>query len=195
MSNIVNHNFSIKQEDRIRLLDQKPLVIWFTGLSGSGKSTIANELEILLNKKKFLTYTLDGDNIRSGLNNNLGFSDIDRKENIRRISEVSRLFLDSGQIVLCTFISPFEEDREQAKKLIGRENFFEVYVSTDIEECKTRDPKGLYKKALNGEIPKFTDIDSPYEIPKNFDLEIDTSMITAKEAAFVILQEIKGRIK
>ena len=165
MENIVWHNHKITQKDRIKLLNQKPVLIWFTGLSGSGKSTIANEFEVELYKKGYLTYLLDGDNIRHGLNKDLGFDDKSRVENIRRIAEVAKLFLDSGVITISAFISPFKSERELVRDLT--KDFIEVFVDTPIKECIKRDPKGLYKKALNGEIKNFTGIDSPYEKPEN----------------------------
>lgn len=149
-------------------------MLWFTGLSGSGKSMIANEVEYRLNKMGFHTYLLDGDNIRHGLNQDLGFSAKDRSENIRRIAEVVKLFVDAGIIVLTAFISPFIKDREQAKDIIGKDRFIEIFVDTPLEECIKRDPKGLYKKALRGEIRDFTGIDSPYERPNNPDIHIKT---------------------
>ena len=172
-NNIIPISHKITKSDREKIKNQKGCVIWLTGLSGSGKSTIANELEYQLNKMKFHTYLLDGDNIRSGLNSDLGFSDEDRKENIRRISEVAKLFLDAGIITITSFISPFIEDRENAKKIIGKD-FIEVFVDTPVEECIKRDPKGLYKKALNGEIKEFTGITSPYEKPENSNIYINT---------------------
>ena len=172
-NNIIPISHKITKSDREKIKNQKGCVIWLTGLSGSGKSTIANELEYQLNKMKFHTYLLDGDNIRSGLNSDLGFSDEDRKENIRRISEVAKLFLDAGIITITSFISPFIEDRENAKKIIGKD-FIEVFVDTPVEECIKRDPKGLYKKALNGEIKEFTGITSPYEKPENPNIYINT---------------------
>ena len=174
MKNIIWHNHKVKKSDREKIKNQKACVIWLTGLSGSGKSTIANELEYKLNKMKYHTYLLDGDNIRSGLNSDLGFSEKDREENIRRISEVAKLFLDAGIITITAFISPFIKDREKARKIIGKD-FIEVFVDTPIEECIRRDPKGLYKKALNGEIENFTGIGSPYEEPTNPEIYIDTT--------------------
>lgn len=194
MENIINHNFTISQKERKSLLEQEPKVIWFTGLSGSGKSTISNELEKLLNKEGFLTYTLDGDNVRNGLNKDLGFTAEDRKENIRRIGEVSKLMIDSGVIVLSTFISPFKEDRDIARNIIGEDNFIEIFIATDIEECKKRDPKGLYKKALNGEIKNFTGIDSPYEKPENPYLIIETNFLKPEAIALNIYQHIFTKI-
>lgn len=173
-TNLVEHKHKVTKEDRQNLLKQKSPVIWLTGLSGSGKSTIANELAIKLQQEGKLAYILDGDNIRMGLNKDLGFSDDDRKENIRRIAEVSKLLSDAGVIVITAFISPFREEREEAKNIIGRDNFVGVYVKASLMVCEDRDPKGLYKKARNGEIPMFTGIDSPYEEPINADLTIST---------------------
>ncbi len=173
-NNIIPITHKIQRKDRENIKNQKSCVIWLTGLSGSGKSTIANELEYRLNKMKYHTYLLDGDNIRNGLNSDLGFSEKDRKENIRRISEVAKLFLDAGIITITAFISPFKKDREKARQIIG-EDFIEVFVDTPLEECIKRDPKGLYKKALNGEIKEFTGINSPYEKPTNPDIHIDTT--------------------
>ena len=172
--NIIPIAHKIQRKDREKIKNQKACVIWLTGLSGSGKSTIANELEYRLNKMKHHTYLLDGDNIRSGLNSDLGFSEKDREENIRRISEVAKLFLEAGIITITAFISPFKKDREKARDIIG-EDFIEVFVDTPIKECIKRDPKGLYKKALNGEIKEFTGINSPYEEPTNPDIHIDTT--------------------
>jgi adenylylsulfate kinase len=173
-TNLVEHLHKVSKEDRQKLLKQKSPVVWLTGLSGSGKSTIANELAIKLQQKGKLAYILDGDNVRMGLNKDLGFSDDDRKENIRRIAEVAKLLSDAGVIVITAFISPFREEREEAKNIIGRDNFVGVYVEAPLMVCEDRDPKGLYKKARNGEIPMFTGIDSPYEEPINADLTIST---------------------
>lgn len=163
--NIVVHHHSVSKEDRARIKGQHPCIVWFTGLSGSGKSTLANALEKRLWEKKKHTYLLDGDNVRSGLNSDLGFDEEDRKENIRRIGEVAALFVDAGLIVLSAFISPFEKDREFVRRLVEANEFIEVYVDTPLEICELRDPKGLYRKARFGEIPDFTGIDSPYEAP------------------------------
>ena len=165
-SNITKHNFLVTRSQREKINGNKGKVIWFTGLSGSGKSTIANELDVVLNGRGLKTYILDGDNVRMGLNVDLGFSPDDRKENIRRITEVSKLFADSGTIVLTAFISPYKIDRDTAREIIG-EDFIEVFVNTPLEECEKRDPKGLYKKARSGEILGFTGIDAPYEKPIN----------------------------
>ena len=171
-TNVVEHLHKVTKEERQQLLKQKSPVIWLTGLSGSGKSTIANELAIKLQEEGKLAYILDGDNVRMGLNKDLGFSDDDRKENIRRIAEVAKLLSDAGVIVITAFISPFREEREKAKEIIGRDNFIEVFVRTSLETCEKRDPKGLYKKARAGEIPMFTGIDSPYEEPLNYDIMV-----------------------
>lgn len=165
--NLITSNFDITRKDREALKSQKGKVIWFTGLSGSGKSTLANALEIALHQAGKHTYVLDGDNVRQGLNKDLGFSDGDRVENIRRIAEVARLMADAGLIVMTAFISPFQQDRRMARDLIGAENFLEVYVSTPLEVCEQRDPKGLYQKARRGEIPHMTGISSPYEAPEH----------------------------
>lgn len=164
--NVINYNFSIKKEDREIIKKQKSCTIWMTGLSGSGKSTIANGLEKSLNDIGYHTYILDGDNTRLGLNKDLGFSDDDRIENIRRVAEVCKLMNDAGLIVICSFISPFEKNREQARQIIG-DNFYEVFIDADLKICEKRDPKGLYKKARLGEIKDFTGISSPFEFPKS----------------------------
>ena len=163
---ITQHNFKISKEDREKVKNQKACTIWMSGLSGSGKSTIANQLEIVLNDLRYHTYTLDGDNTRLGLNKGLGFSEEDRIENIRRVAEVCKIMNDAGLIVICSFISPFEKNRTQAKEIIG-DNFIEVFVDADLQTCETRDPKGLYKKARAGEIKDFTGISSPFETPVN----------------------------
>jgi adenylylsulfate kinase len=164
-TNIVWHDHHVTKQERSALKNQKPCILWFTGLSGSGKSTIANALESKLYEMGKHTYLLDGDNIRHGLNKELGFSDSDRIENIRRIGEVSKLFVDSGLIVLSAFISPFRADRDIVRNLVEDGEFIEVFVDTPIEICEQRDPKGLYTKARKGEIPFFTGISSPYEPP------------------------------
>lgn len=177
-TNIFWHERLITKEDRERLNGHKGVCIWYTGLSGSGKSTIAIEVENLLFKKVIRSYVLDGDNIRHGLNNDLGFSPEDRTENIRRIGEVSKLFVDAGLIVMTAFISPYRSDRRQVRDLMFKGEFVEVYVKCDLEVCEQRDPKGLYKKARAGEIKEFTGIDAPYEEPENPELIINTSEIT-----------------
>jgi adenylylsulfate kinase len=163
-------------------------VIWFTGLSGSGKSTIANATEKVLHDMGLQTYILDGDNVRMGLNKDLGFSHKDRTENIRRIAEVANLFADSGSIVLTAFISPYREDRDSAREIIGNEDFIEVFVSADLSVCEERDPKGLYKKARAGEIKGFTGIDAPYEEPINPELVVETDKYNIKECAQIVIE-------
>ena len=164
--NIVQHNFKISKVNREKIKNQKSCTIWMSGLSGSGKSTVANQLEAALNEQGYHTYTLDGDNTRLGLNKGLGFSEEDRIENIRRVAEVCKIMNDAGLIVICSFISPFEKNRTQAKEIIG-DNFIEVFIDADLSTCETRDPKGLYKKARAGEIKDFTGISSPFETPIN----------------------------
>lgn len=182
-TNLTYHNQVVTKEQRQQLLRQKSPVIWLTGLSGSGKSTIANQLAADLHQLGHLTYILDGDNIRMGLNKDLGFSDDDRKENIRRIAEVAKLTSDAGVIVITAFISPFRAEREIAKSIIGEENFIEVFVDTPLRLCEERDPKGLYKKARAGQIKQFTGIDSPYESPLNASIVINTDGKTPQESA------------
>tara|TARA_B100000427_G_C15378031_1_gene537547 strand:+ start:13 stop:600 length:588 start_codon:yes stop_codon:yes gene_type:complete len=187
--NLTKHSFSVSREQREKNNGHPGLVIWFTGLSGSGKSTIANELDLELNKRGLRTYILDGDNIRMGLNKDLGFSQESRKENIRRISEVAKLFADSGTIVITAFISPYKEDRDLARCVIGSD-YIEVFVNTPIKECIKRDPKGLYKKAIAGEIKGFTGIDSPYEEPLNPEISLDNlSIEKSTEIIINILKE------
>lgn len=192
--NLTFQHFKISRSDRERDLNQRGLLVWFTGLSGSGKSTIANALEIKLRSKGFHTYLLDGDNIRTGLNKNLSFSLEDRTENLRRIAEVSHLMLDAGLITLASFISPLESERQMIRKIVGAENYFEVFINTSLEECERRDVKGLYKKARKGEIEEFTGISSPYEIPQNPDLEINTEKTSVEEAVEIIFEIIKDQI-
>ena len=165
-------------------------VVWLTGLSGSGKSTIANELELALHKLGAKSYVLDGDNIRAGLNKDLGFSDADRKENMRRIAEVAKLFSDSETITITAFISPFRQERAEAKEIIGAKNFIEVYVDASLEICEQRDVKGLYKKARSGEIPNFTGIDSPYETPNNPDILLESGKLTINECVDKLLKHL-----
>lgn len=181
-NNIVWHDASVTKEERRKKNNYQSYVLWFTGLSGSGKSTLANALARYLYESNIQAYVLDGDNIRHGLNKDLGFTDEDRKENIRRIGEVSKLFVDSGQIVLTAFISPFREDRQQVKDILSENEFFEVYVKCSLDECEVRDPKGLYKKARNNEIKHFTGIDSPYEEPENPAITVDTEAQDIEES-------------
>ena len=185
-TNIVWHNTSVKREDREKMLKQKGILLWFTGLSGSGKSTVAVMLEQRLHDKGKLTYLLDGDNVRHGLNKDLGFSSTDRIENIRRISEISKLFVDAGIITIATFISPFLEEREKVKRLLG-DDFKEIYVECPLEICESRDPKGIYKKARQGTIKDFTGIDSPYEKPLNPDITIHTDENSLQECTSQII--------
>ena len=171
--NIVWHHTSVSKEEREALLQQKGVVLWFTGLSGSGKSTIANAVEKILHEAGRLSYLLDGDNIRHGLNKDLGFTISDRQENIRRIAEVSKLFVDAGMITLTAFISPLRQDRNYVRQLLGN-RFIEVFVDCAFEVCESRDPKGLYEQARNGELQNFTGIDSPYEQPANAEITVRT---------------------
>ena len=193
-TNITNFDFNISQQGRIELLNQKPKLIWFTGLSGSGKSTLSNNLERELFKKKFKTYALDGDNLRNGICSDLSFSKEHRKENIRRIGEISHLMLNAGIIILASFISPYEKDRELVRSIVGKQNFIEIYVSTPLLECECRDTKGLYARARKGEIANFTGISSDYEVPKNPNLTLDTSKINIEEATQKILNYIISKI-
>lgn len=185
----------LQRSDREQLLRQKSVMIWFTGLSGSGKSTLAIALERELYKRGFLTRILDGDNIRSGINNNLGFSEADRTENIRRIAEVSKLFVDCGIVTIAAFISPTRAIRHMAQEIIGKDDFLEVYVSTPLEECEKRDVKGLYKKARKGEIRDFTGVSAPFEAPLHPFLEIDTSCHSLEESVKILLEAIEAKIK
>jgi adenylyl-sulfate kinase len=182
-------------EQRNTLLNQRPKLIWFTGLSGSGKSTLAVQLEAQLFSRGYKTYLLDGDNIRSGLNSDLSFSDEGRVENIRRIGEVSKLFLDAGLVVLSAFISPFHADREQVKNIVGEDNYIEVFVDTPIEICEQRDVKGLYKKARAGVVKNFTGIDSPYERPENSDVVIRTDKTSVDESLQILLDAVLPEIE
>lgn len=177
------------------ILKQHARVIWLTGLSGAGKTTLAKHIEKALYNKGFLTQILDGDNIRSGINNNLGFSDSDRYENIRRIAEVSKLFINCGIIAINCFISPTEEIREMARKLIGSADFIEIYVNAPLMVCESRDVKGLYSKARRGEIKDFTGITSPFETPQNIDLEVRTDLISIEESTQKALEVIIPRIR
>ena len=197
MSDFIHPIFDkqVQRIEREKRLNQSSKVIWLTGLSGSGKSNIALELEKKLFIIGYFSQVLDGDNIRSGICNNLGFSEEDRKENIRRIAEISKLYLNSGIISIVSFISPTVESRDIAKKIIGQEDFIEVFISTPIELCEKRDVKGLYKKARTGEIKNFTGIDQPYEIPLNADLEINTAEQTIDESVELLYNFIENKIK
>ena len=184
----------LSRSDKEELLKQHSVMIWFTGLSGSGKSTIAIALERELQKRGLLCRILDGDNIRSGINNNLGFSAEDRIENIRRIAEIGKLFVDTGIITIAAFISPNNAIREMAANIIGKENFMEIYVSTPIEECERRDVKGLYAKARKGEIKNFTGISAPFEAPQHPALSLDTSKLSVEESVNKLLELILPRV-
>ncbi|APF20503.1 adenylyl-sulfate kinase [Caldithrix abyssi] len=192
-TNIVWHPSLITKEDREKLLKQKGCVIWFTGLSGSGKSTLAHAVEEMLYKMGHLTFVLDGDNIRHGLNKNLGFSPEDREENIRRIGEVAKLFAQAGVITMTAFISPYRKDRDNARALLNDGEFIEVFVKVPLEVAEERDPKGLYKKARAGEIKEFTGIDAPYEEPLNPELVIDTSKLSLKDSAQMVIDYLKEK--
>jgi adenylylsulfate kinase len=194
LNNIYPIQTKVSQAQRQELLRQKAKLIWFTGLSGSGKSTLAVQLEAVLHAKGFKTYLLDGDNIRAGVNKDLSFTDADRIENIRRIGEVSKLMLDSGIIVLSAFISPFQSDRDQVKKIVGAENYIEVFVDTPLEVCEQRDVKGLYKKARAGEIKNFTGIDSAYEIPASPDIIIQTHVLSVNDSLDLLLSAVEKKI-
>jgi adenylylsulfate kinase len=180
----------VSREEKEKRLKQRSKVIWFTGLSGSGKTTLASALERNLFEKGYLTQVLDGDNIRTGINNNLGFSHEDRKENIRRIAEIAKLLINSGVICLCAFVSPSEETRKIVRDIIGDDDFLEIFVSTPIEVCETRDVKGLYQKARAGKIKNFTGISAPFEIPQNAILSIDTSNKTVEECVNILLDKL-----
>ena len=195
-SNIIYHHASVTRQRRNKLNNHRSIVLWFTGLSGSGKSTLAHALEEKLFQKGCRTFVLDGDNVRHGLNSNLDFSEAGRTENIRRISEVSKLMLESGLIVMTAFISPINKDRSDARKLISSDDFIEIYCKASLETCETRDVKGFYKRARAGEIKNYTGVDSPYEVPKNPELIIDTDNQSLEESVSSILNflEINGII-
>ena len=190
--NIVWHDTNVRKEDREALLQQQGVVLWFTGLSGSGKSTVANAVEKKLNEAGRLTYLLDGDNIRHGLNKDLGFTLSDRIENIRRIAEVSKLFVDAGVLTLTAFISPLREERQNVRQLLG-DRFIEVFVDCSLAVCESRDPKGLYKKARSGEIKNFTGIDSPYEKPLNPEIVVRTDLKVVDECADDIIAYLNAK--
>jgi adenylyl-sulfate kinase len=192
MSNhIIPHKHPISQSDRTEIKQHQPLLIWLTGLSGSGKSTIASALELRLNKEYVVhTYLLDGDNIRTGLNADLGFSDTDREENIRRIGEVAKLMVDAGLIVITAFISPFQRDRNRVRELLPTGQFWEVFVDCPIEICEQRDPKQLYQKARKGLIPEFTGITSPYEAPDHPELELSTHKQSLDSCVNQLIQKL-----
>ncbi|WP_404332590.1 adenylyl-sulfate kinase [Mesobacillus maritimus] len=192
-SNITWHNSTITKQDRQSLNGHKSCVLWFTGLSGSGKSTLANAVDHSLHLEHCKSYVLDGDNIRHGLNKDLSFKKEDRQENIRRIGEVARLFVDSGQIVTTAFISPFREDRDMVRRMFPENEFIEVFVDCPIDVCEDRDPKGLYKKARNGEIPNFTGISSPYEAPNHPEITIRTDELSIGQSVDKIITYLKAK--
>lgn len=193
--NIYLQDFKVNLAARQRLNGHKPLVVWFTGLSGSGKSTVANELEKVLFENKVHTYTLDGDNIRLGINKGLSFSPEDRKENLRRVGEIAKLMVDAGLVCIAAFVSPLNADREALKEIIGREYFMEVFVNTPIAVCEERDVKGLYAKARRGEIKDFTGVNAPFESPENPDVTLDTSIESLKESVEKVIELVNKKIK
>ncbi|SFJ97281.1 adenylyl-sulfate kinase [Brevibacillus centrosporus] len=192
-ANIVWHPTTVTKEDRQKRAGHKSCVIWFTGLSGAGKSTLANAVENELHQRELASYVLDGDNIRHGLNRGLGFSAEDRKENIRRIGEVAKLFVDAGVITLTAFISPYLEDRALARSLVAEGEFIEVYVKCSLEECERRDVKGLYEKARKGEIGQFTGISSPYEEPIAPELVIETGTLSVEQSVATVIDYLHQR--
>lgn len=191
--NIVWHKAQITKHDRHRLNGHKSAILWFTGFSGAGKSSLSIAVEKELHKRGIRTYVLDGDNVRHGLNNNLGFSPEDRTENIRRIGEVSKLFVDAGVMTLTAFISPYRDDRNMVREMVEDGEFLEIYVKCSLEECEKRDPKGLYKKARNGEIKGFTGIDAPYEAPVSPELVVETDKETLRESVAAVLNFLQEK--
>jgi adenylylsulfate kinase len=192
-TNVVWHEHKVKPQDREALLDQKGVVLWFTGLPSSGKSTIANEVAFQLHKLEKFSYVLDGDNIRHGLNKDLGFSPEDREENIRRISEVAHLFADSGAIAITAFVSPYRKDRDFCRQLLGGDRFFEIMVKADLKTCEKRDPKGMYKRAIKGEIKEFTGISAPYEEPLHPEIVLDTDSLSIEEETEVVIDHLRKK--
>jgi len=192
-TNIHRQSVLVDKGARIQLNGHRPAILWFTGLSGSGKSTIANIVERELHALGAHTYMLDGDNVRHGLNRDLGFTDADRVENIRRVGEVAKLFVDAGAIVLCSFISPFRAERQMVRELVGAEEFVEIYVDTPLEECMRRDPKGLYARAKEGKIKNFTGIDSPYEVPESPEIVVSAGDGSPEEVAQQIVTSLRDR--
>jgi adenylylsulfate kinase len=192
-TNMIYHHATVTRERRNQLNNHKSVVLWFTGLSGSGKSTMSHALEERLFNKGCRTFVLDGDNVRHGLNSNLGFSNKDRKENIRRIGEVSKLMMEAGFIIMTAFISPFREDRIAVRNLIPNGDFIEIYCKASLETCEARDVKGLYKRARAGEIKNYTGISSPYEVPENADLIIDTEQETIEDSVSIIISFLKKK--
>lgn len=193
--NVIPHDYGISKIDRITSNNHNSFLLWFTGLSGSGKSTIANVVEKELYRIGIKTYTLDGDNIRGGINNDLSFSSDDRTENIRRIAEVANLMVDAGLVVLAAFVSPYKKDRDNIRTIVKDVNFVEIYINTSLEVCERRDVKGLYKKARAGKIKNMTGISAPYEVPSNPDIEIKTETESINDAASKIIDYIKPKLK
>jgi adenylylsulfate kinase len=193
--NIIAHSYQISKKDRQASNNHNSFLMWFTGLSGSGKSTIANVVEQELHKQGIKTYTLDGDNIRKGINSDLSFAPEDRTENIRRIAEISNLMVEAGLVVLAAFVSPYKKDRENIRSIVKDVNFVEVFINTSVEECERRDVKGLYKKARAGEIKNMTGISAPYEVPENPDIEIKTEEETIENAVLRIVDYINNKLK
>jgi len=195
MSNIHPHTFQVSAAERTKLFGHSSIVIWLTGLSGSGKSTIADHLEKKLIDANIHTANLDGDSLRTGINKDLGFSEEDRTENIRRIAEISKIISETGLVVIAAFVSPFSKDRNLVKHTVGKEIFIEVFIHTSLEECERRDVKGLYAKARSGEIKNFTGIDSPYEIPENPDIIINTEQTSIEEAVDLLYNLVLSKIR
>lgn len=193
MENLAWQTSRVDKRQRAGIKRQKPCILWFTGLSAAGKSTIANALEEALFRRGAHTYLLDGDNVRHGLNQDLGFRDLDREENIRRVAEVARLFVDAGTIVVAAFISPFRRDREMARSLVAAGEFIEIFVDTALEECERRDPKGLYAKARRGLIDNFTGLDSPYEAPDRPEIHVLTDRQGPAQIALGIVEYLQAR--
>jgi len=194
-SNIRWQDRRLSRDDFRRRNGHSSLVLWFTGLSGSGKSTLAHEVEERLFEKGWYTYILDGDNVRHGLNRDLGFSEFDRRENIRRVGEVSKLFVDAGVVILAAFISPYREDRDRVRALFNTGDFIEIHVRCDLEICESRDPKGLYRKSRAGELPEFTGIDSPYEDPVAPELTVDTGKLDVARSVATVIDYLEHRIR
>ena len=192
--NIVKHSYSVNRDSRKKLKQHKSILLWFTGLSGSGKSTIANCVEQELHKNSIHTYTLDGDNIRKGLNSDLSFNPEDRSENIRRVAEIAHLMIDAGLVVLAAFVSPYRNDRKHIRKIVGDDNMVEIFINTSIEECERRDVKELYKKARKGEIKNMTGISAPYESPLHPDIQINTEEVTIVDATKQIINFINPKL-
>ncbi|WP_304137191.1 adenylyl-sulfate kinase [Mesonia mobilis] len=193
--NVIQQDYNVSVEHRRKQNKHNSLLIWFTGLSGSGKSTLANQVEVALHEQGLRTYVLDGDNIRRGLNTDLDFTPEGRKENLRRIAEAAKLFIDAGVITLAAFISPLQKDREKIKQIVGKENFIEIYVKASVEACEKRDVKGLYQKARNGEIKNFTGISAPYEEPENPDVIVNSEKETIAESIQIIMDQIKTKLE